>query len=113
MRFEDLRNVTLQERDVSLLADPLQSRVLTLDQIRALSSPGKCEMAKNRIQRLKSAGPVAEPLRRIGEPSILHLILQGYGALRESGHVGDELHLTATAIARRMAVSGAKLTHDR
>jgi len=108
----DPRNVALQDRDISLLADLLESRVLTLDHIRTLHFAGKNEMAKKRVQRLKSAGLIAERPRRIGETSILHLTWQGYGALREAGHICDDSHLTAKTFARRMTVSGMTLTHE-
>jgi len=112
MPATDLRNVELRERDVSLLADLLESRVMTLDHVRSLHFPGKDEMAKKRVQRLKAAGFIAGRPRRIGEPLILHLTWKGYASLKEAGHVGDDLHLTPKAFKRRMAVSGMTLTHE-
>ncbi len=108
----DSRNVQLQERDVSLLRDLIESRVLTLDHIRTLFFPDTKDMAKKRVQRLKSAGFLTERPRRIGQPSILHLTWKGYVALRTSGHVGEDSHLSPKTFKRRMAVSGATLTHE-
>ena len=64
----DSRNVQLQERDVSLLRDLVESRVLTLDHIRTLFFADTKDMAKKRVQRLKAAGFLTERPRRIGDP---------------------------------------------
>jgi Replication-relaxation len=108
----DPQNVQLQDRDVSLLRDLLEARVLTLDHVRALHFPGIDEMAKKRVQRLKTAGLIAERPRRIGEPSILHLTWKGYGTLRAGGHVGDDSRLSPKTFSRRMAVSSTTLAHE-
>jgi hypothetical protein len=108
----DPRNVMLQDRDVSLLLDLVESRVLSLDHVRTLFFPDKNDMAKKRVQRLKSAGFLTERPRRIGEPSILHLTWKGYLALRKGGHVGDDSQLSPKTFARRMAVSDTTLAHE-
>jgi hypothetical protein len=112
MPAADLQNVLLQERDFEFLKDLLEVRVLTLDHVRTLYFGGKSEMAKKRVQRLKSAGIVVERPRKIGEPSILHLTWKGYAALRDSGHVGDDSHLSPKTFTRRMAVSGSTVAHE-
>jgi hypothetical protein len=106
------QNVRLEARDVSLLRDLLESRVLTLDHVRTLHFPGVDEMAKKRVHRLKAAGIISERPRRIGEPSILHLTWKGYGLLRAGGHVGDDSHLSPKTFSRRMAVSNTTLAHE-
>jgi Replication-relaxation len=108
----DPQNVRLQDRDVAMLLDLLESRVLSLDHVRALHFQNKNEMAKKRVQRLKSAKLLAERPRRIGEPSILHLTWNGYMALRDGGHVGDDLRHSPKAFTRRMKVSGITLAHE-
>ena len=75
---------------MSLLLDLIESRVFTLDAIVHVFFADKNEMAKKRVQRLKSAGYLSERPRRIGEPSILHLTWKGYTALRDGGHVGED-----------------------
>jgi Replication-relaxation len=106
------QNVRLEERDVSLLRDLLELRVLTLDHVRTLHFPGRIEMAKKRVYRLKAAGIISERPRRIGEPSILHLTWKGYGLLRAGGHVGDDSHLSPKTFSRRMTVSNTTLAHE-
>jgi hypothetical protein len=108
----DPRNVTLQDRDVSLLLDLIESRVLSLDHVRTLFFPDKDEMAKKRVQRLKVAGFLTERPRRIGEPSILHLTWKGYTALRKQNHVSEDSHLSPKTFTRRMAVSNLTLAHE-
>lgn len=112
MSVPRLTNLTLQDRDVSLLVDLLESRVLSLDHVRALHFSGKDEMAKKRVQRLKSVGYLAERPRRIGEPSILLLTWKGYTALRTGGHVGEDSDLSPKTFARRMGVSAQRLAHE-
>ena len=102
----------MQDRDVSLLLDLVESRVLTLDQVRTLFFPDKDEMAKKRVQRLKVAGLLVERPRRIGTPSILHLTWKGYVALRKNNHVGEDSHLSPKTFTRRMAVSDLTLAHE-
>jgi hypothetical protein len=85
---------------------------MTLNHVRSLHFPGKDEMAKKRVQRLKAAGFIAGRPRRIGEPSILHLTWQGYIALRSGGQVGDDSQLSPKTFTRRMAVSGMTLKHE-
>jgi len=99
-------------RDKLILLDLIESRVLTLDQIRAMFFPDTKDMAKKRVQRLKAADFLTERPRRIGEPSILHLTWKAYVALRDGGHVGENSRLSPKTFKRRMAVSGATLTHE-
>jgi hypothetical protein len=112
MPATDTENVTLQERDVSLLVDLLETRVMTLEHVRTLHFSGKNEMAKKRMQRLKAAGLLAERPRRIGEPSILHLTWKGYLALRNGHHVDDDSRLSPKTFTRRMKVSKQTLEHE-
>src|ERR1700691_2192608 len=105
-------NIKLQDRDVSLLLDLLESRVLSLDHIRSVHFPGTDEMGKKRVYRLKSVGYLAERPRRIGEPSILHLTWKGYTALRSAGHVEDDSDFSPKTFARRMEVSAQRLAHE-
>jgi hypothetical protein len=106
------RNVKLQERDVSLLCDLLESRVLTLDHIRTMFFSGTDDMARKRVHRLKAAGLLMERPRRIGEPSILHLTWKGYTALRKENHVEEDSYHTPKAFTRRMTVSDQTLAHE-
>ena len=112
MPANDPKNVTLQERDIALLVDLIESRVLTLDNICTLFFSDKNEMAKKRVQRLKAAGFLADRPRQIGQPSILHLTWKGYTALRDKGHLSDDSRMTPKQFKRRMAVSGTTLTHE-
>jgi hypothetical protein len=106
------RNVHLQERDVSLLLDLVESRVLSLDQICTLFFADKNEMGKKRVQRLKIAGLLVERPRRIGEPSILHLTWKGYLALRNENHIGEDSYHSPKTFKQRMAVSDFTLAHE-
>jgi len=59
----------LQPRDLVLLRGLFESRVMTTDHAAALYFDGKGEAAKKRLQKLKSAGFIAERPRRTFEPS--------------------------------------------
>jgi hypothetical protein len=106
------RNVELQDRDVSLLLDLVESRVLTLDQVRVMFFPDAKDFATKRVRRLKAAGLLVERPRRIGEPSILHLTWKGYIALRKGNHVDEDSQLSPKAFTRRMGVSDQTLAHE-
>ena len=83
----------LQPRDLVLLRGLFESRVMTTDHAAALYFDGKGEAAKKRLQKLKSAGFIAERPRRTFEPSVLFLtrnclgLLQGRGVLAGCGRL--------------------------
>ena len=66
--------IELQPRDWSLLCGLFESRVMTLAHAGTLYFDGKYEMAKKRIQKLKTAGIIRERPRRI---SLFLCVFQG------------------------------------
>ncbi|HMP08280.1 MAG TPA: replication-relaxation family protein [Lacipirellulaceae bacterium] len=103
----------LQARDVALLRELLESRVLSLEQIRRLFFAGKDEMAKKRVQRLKAAALLVERPRRVGEASLLQLSWSGFVALRDRGEADDHhFEHSPKSFARRMRVSPLTLAHE-
>lgn len=104
--------IQLQERDIALLRDLFESRLMTLAHIAALHFEGKPEAAKKRVQKLKSAGLMRERPRRASEPSILFLTREALRLLSEDGHVADYPVLPLKALEKRNQVSDMTLRHE-
>src|SRR4051812_46983734 len=103
-----LDNIALQPRDLALLRDLFESRIMTASHISALHFAGGKETAKKRLQKLKSAGLVSERKRLVNEPAILFLSKKGISVLREQGVLAEYPSLSLPALERRAQVS--KLT---
>ncbi len=106
------KDIEIQNRDVGLMLGLFESRVMTLAHAAALHFDGKAEMAKKRVQRLKSRGYIRERARRPNEPSILHLGQPGYELLRERGRLEDYPRIGWERLEKRLRVSAATLRHE-
>jgi len=71
------RNLRIRLRDLTLLRELYQSRVMSLRQASQIIFDGAYPSAAKRIQKLKSASYVAELPKRIGDQSILYLTARG------------------------------------
>ncbi len=89
-----------------------ESRVMGLSHIAALYFEGRQEAAKKRIQKLKSAGLIAERRRQLYELSILFLTRRGIDWLHEAGTLGDFPQLPVAKLERRMRVSPLTIHHE-
>jgi hypothetical protein len=106
-------NAELTDRDVALLKGLFESRVMTLAQATAIHFDGNAEAAKKRVQKLKSAGYVAErPRRRAYDPSILFLGKRAFSALEDGGHLENYPALAWTNLEKRARVSEMTLRHE-
>jgi hypothetical protein len=105
-------NAQLQERDIALLKGLFESRLMTLSHVTAIHFAGAAEAAKKRVQKLKSAGYLAERPRRAYEPSILHLTRTAFTALAESGYLDEYPSLVWSDLQRRARVSDLTLKHE-
>jgi len=106
------QNIELQERDVIVLRDLFETRLMTLRHLAALSFHGSQDAAKKRLQKLKRAGLVGERPRRAYEPSILFLTQKGFALLSERGALADYPSLTSAAFEKRARVSDLTLKHE-
>jgi hypothetical protein len=108
----ELFPLQFQPRDIALLKDLFESRIMTLAHVTKLHFDGKPEAAKKRVQKLKVAGVIAERPRRVYEPSILLLTRRGYHILESSGGLDSYPTLSGLAIEKRARVSDLTLRHE-
>jgi len=59
-----LQSLRFQERDLRILRNLFESRIMTAAHIAALHFDGKREMTKKRLQKLKVAGLLGERRRK-------------------------------------------------
>jgi hypothetical protein len=104
--------IQLQERDLSLLRELFESRLMTIAHIALLYFEGKKEPAKKRVQKLKAAGFIAERRRRANEPSILFLAAKGFALLEKEGRISEFPRLSPQAFKKRAEVSDLTLRHE-
>lgn len=102
----------LQPRDVALLRDLFDSRLMRLDHIAALHFEGRREAAKKRVQRLKAAGLIAERARRSFEPAVHVLTMRGIDLLDSRGELLGFPPLSRRALEKRSRVSDLTVRHE-
>jgi hypothetical protein len=105
-------NIEISSRDIAILRTLFESRLMTLSHATALHFDGRYESAKKCVQRLKAAGLVTERLRRVYEPSILHITKRGFDVLFKGGHISDYPRITWASMERRVRVSNLTLAHE-
>lgn len=102
----------IQERDVALLRDLFESRVMTTSHIAALHFGNRLEAAKKRLQKLKTAGLISERPRHAFAPSVLFLTRKGLVSLKENGVLAQYPSLHLPALDRRARVSDLTIRHE-
>src|SRR5947207_6655676 len=107
------RNIQITDRDVALLRGMFESRIMTIAHAAALYFHGSFEAAKNRIQRLKRAGIVAErPRSRAYDPSILTLNTASLETLDRAGVFNDYPSIAPQSVQKRAHVSPFTIRHE-
>jgi hypothetical protein len=104
--------LVLQNRDLYILRDLFESRVMTSAHAAALHFDSSKEAAKKRLQKLKAAGFVTERTRRPTEPAALFLTAKGFAHLRDHGTLAEYPSLSARSFEKRAAVSELTLRHE-
>jgi hypothetical protein len=104
--------VDVTARDVEIMRGLFESRVMGLSHLTALYFEGRQEAAKKRVQKLKSAGFIAERGRERYELSVLFITRRGIDHLAEAGHLADYPRLGAMKLEKRMRVSPLTLRHE-
>lgn len=110
--MQALKGAQLQARDLKVLTDLFECRVMSLAHVTSLHFDGKKEAAKKRVQRLKESGFIRERPRSIGEPSLLHLTKKGFLHLRETGAIDRFPQIGESVFERRSEVSTLTLRHE-
>jgi Replication-relaxation len=101
-----------QRRDFEILRGLFESRVMTAAHIATLYFDGKKEAAKKRLQKIKTAGLIAERKRRVNEKSVLFLTRQGYALLQKQDLLSAFPKLSPSVFEKRASVSELTLRHE-
>jgi hypothetical protein len=104
--------ISFQHRDLSLLRDLFESRVMTSAHAAALHFGGSRDAAKKRLQKLKAAGYIGERPRCSTEPSVLFLTAKAFSHLRAEGVLTQYPALSARSLEKRARVSEITLRHE-
>lgn len=104
--------IALQPRDLAVLLGFFESRIMTLAHVAAIYFEGRTEAAKKRLQKLKSAGFLAERPRRAYHPSILFLTRKSFEVLAEGGYLDHYPPLIWSNLEKRARVSDLTLRHE-
>lgn len=102
----------LQSRDLHILRGLFEARVMTAEQIAAVSFGGRYEAARKRLAKLKSAGYVGERPRRAYDPAVMFLTKKAFAALCQAGMIEDLPHITWLQLEKRVRVSELTLQHE-
>jgi hypothetical protein len=102
----------LQDRDLAVLRDLFESRVMTAEHIAALFFNGSREAAKKRLQKLKAAGLIGERKRKAYEPAVLSLTPKSFAVLHEQGILAEYPQLDSLALDKRTRVSDLTIDHE-
>ena len=108
----EISGIYLRPRDVVLLRDLFESRIMSLAHVSALHFGGKSPMAKKRVQKLKKAGLLRERPRRVSDPSVLFLTLKAFRLLHANGHVSDYPGIGEASFEKRSQVSSLTVSHE-
>ena len=103
---------SLQDRDLALLRDLFESRVMTSAHATDLHFDGHKEAAKKRLQKLKAAGLINERPRRAYEPAVLYLAQGGLSLLRAKGILAEYPLFSMLALEKRARVSDSTIRHE-
>jgi len=103
---------SLQDRDLLLLRDLFESRVMTGQHVAEIHFNGRKEATKKRLQKLKEAGLITEWPRRAYEPAILFLARGGIRLLKEHGILNEYPAFSILALERRARVSNVTIRHE-
>ena len=101
-----------QERDIQILRELFESRVMTAAHVAAFHFGGSKEAAKKRLQKLKAAELISERRRHVNEPSILFLTRKGFALLSSENLLAAFPRLSATAFEKRANVSRLTINHE-
>jgi hypothetical protein len=102
----------IRDRDLLILRELFESRVMKNAHITALFFDGKPEATKKRLQILKRAGLISERPRLPFSPSILSLSSSGLSLLKEQGVLACYPPFDHATLRRRLQVSELTLRHE-
>ena len=104
--------IYFQERDLTILQELFECRVMSSAHIAALYFNGSIEAANRRLHKLKTEGLIGERKRHVNEPSILFLTQKALAVLREKGKLANYSHIPKSSLAKRAQVSDLTIQHE-
>lgn len=105
--------VVITARDVRILRDLFDSRILTARQLADIHFGGSQGAAKQRLWALKRAGYlVARFGVTMAMPEPIRITKLGFDHLRQAGHLDDYPRLTWLTMSKRLKVSDLTLAHE-
>jgi hypothetical protein len=108
----DSSYIMLQPRDIALLRDLFESRLMTRTHAAALHFDDKSEACKKRVQRLIAANFIGERTQGVGKSSILFLTWKAVSFLRDDSHLNSFPHLAREQLKKRQYISPITLAHE-
>lgn len=112
-RRPERKSLVVTARDIGILRDLFDSRILTAQQIADIHFNGSRNAAKQRLWALKKAGYIAA---RFGTPPAtpepIRLSRIGFEHLRQTGNIDDYPRLTWLTMSKRLKVSNLTLAHE-
>lgn len=106
------RNLVLSDRDIDLLRGLFECRVMAARHVVALYFRGRAEMAKKRLQRLKTARLVTARARSRFSPASIFLTLHGIRTLASRGILREYATAYGPSLDKRTRVSDRTLEHE-
>ena len=104
--------IQFQTRDLALLRDLFESRIMTAAHVATLHFDGKKEATKKRLQKLKSAGFITERRRRAYDPAILFLARAGLKLLADEGILAEYPKISSSTLEKRARVAESTVRHE-
>ncbi len=102
----------LQHRDLALLRDLFESRLMTSAHVAAIHFGGRREAAKKRLQKLKTANLVSVRPRRASEPAVYSLTARAIALLRTHRILEEYPQLAQLTLNKRAHVSSLTIQHE-
>jgi hypothetical protein len=102
----------LTSRDIGVLLDLFECRVMTQRHMTSLHFSGHGEAAKRRIRRLKIAGYLRHRPRRVTEPAVYFLTHKAFNILRKLEKLAAYPKLSWPVFEKRIYVSPLTLQHE-
>jgi hypothetical protein len=109
---EELEGIIVSARDLRLLRDLYECRLMTLSQIATLHFAERAPAAKVRVQKLKRAELLTAYRKHVSDPAVHYLTRKGLELLLDRGCLHQYPKLSREQMERRSQVSEATRLHE-
>lgn len=105
-------SIDIQARDLELLRDLFECRVMTVYHISDLHFGGRIEAARKRVQRLLTTDHLRRRTGKVNEPAVYVLTRRSFELLTQHGLLQDYPRLSWAALEKRVRVSPLTIAHE-